>query len=85
MSPGIRDYWDAWNNNPVSVANRRLIYRIFTPLSFVGLVLMLAMNEWVGAVFAIAILLIAISAGIRTPGSYLARLRERRKGRDKLA
>ena len=45
----LRAIWDAWDQSPVSVSNRRCLYRFGTPVTFAYLVFLLSLGQWVGA------------------------------------
>lgn len=44
-----RAIWDAWDQSPVSVSNRRFLYRFGTPVTFAYLVFLLSLGQWVAA------------------------------------
>jgi hypothetical protein len=75
----LRALWRAWDGNPVSVSNRRLLYTYCTPtpLSLVGFVVMLAVDQWVAAKFMAFFLAVALESGARTPGTYAHRIASR--------
>ena len=73
----LRALWRAWDGNPVSVANRRFLYRYCTPLCLVGLVLLLVAREWVAAGVMFALLMVALESGARTSGTHAHRLATR--------
>jgi hypothetical protein len=73
----LRALWRAWDSNPVSVANRRFLYRYGTPLTLAGLVLMLVVRQWVAAGFMAFLLAVALESGARTPGTYAHRIASR--------
>jgi hypothetical protein len=73
----LRALWRAWDSNPVSVANRRFLYRYGTPLALAGLVLMLVVRQWVAAGFMAFLLAVALESGARTPGTYAHRIASR--------
>ena len=72
--PKLRAIWKAWDQDPVSVSNRRFLYRLGTPPSFAGLILFLTIGQWVLAGFMVAILAITLEAGARSPGTRAHRM-----------
>jgi hypothetical protein len=72
-----RALWRAWDSNPVSVENRRFLYMYGTPLTLVGLVLLLVVGEWVAAGFMAFLLAVALESGARTPGTRAQRVASR--------
>jgi hypothetical protein len=71
--PSWRELWKAWDQNPVSIANRKFIYRIYGPLSVVAVVAFAAMGEWIAVLFAFVLLALAIVSGARTQGTTIER------------
>jgi hypothetical protein len=79
--PSLRKIWDAWDQNPIAVWNRKYIYRVFGPLSLGGLVWMATIGEWAAAGFTAVLLGIAVESGARTPGTTVRRLFLHLRGR----
>jgi hypothetical protein len=69
-----RKAWNAWDKNPVSVRNRRFLYRVFGPLSLIGLIVMLTIGEWVAAGFMAIFIAICLESGLRTEGTLARRV-----------
>jgi hypothetical protein len=73
-NPQVREIWRAWDQNPVSVYNRRLIYRFGTPTMLGFSVFFLALGQWVAGGLMLVLVGVGLEAGARTPGTRAHRL-----------
>ena len=77
MASSWRKAWSAWDKNPVSVSNRRFLYRVFGPFSVVALIVLLSLGEWVAAGLMAVLGAICLESGLRTDGTLARRLLQR--------
>ena len=70
----LRAICQAWDQNPVSVSNRRFIYRFVTPLMLAAFIFYLVLGQWVVAGLTVVLVAIGLEAGARTPGTRAQQL-----------